>query len=70
MVNGCYYVVVPCVFLSYFGLVRNLAMIYFYLVVDKKLHRVVAPFNEHQLVGLSRNGVGDGSSKSRILARL
>lgn len=36
-----------------------------YLVVDQQLHGVAAPFDEHQLVGLSRYGVGEGSAKAR-----
>ena len=37
----------------------------FYLVVDEQLHGVAAPLDEHQLIGLSRYGVGEGSAEAR-----
>ena len=35
-------------------------MIIHYLVIDQNLHGVVPPLDQHQLVGLTRDGVGEG----------
>lgn len=34
-------------------------------VINQQLHWVVAPLDEHQLIGLTRDGVGKWRSKSR-----
>lgn len=36
-----------------------------YLVVDENLHGVVSPLDQHQLVGLSGHGVGEGCPHAR-----
>lgn len=39
-----------------------------YLVVYQQLHGIVAPLNEDELVGLSWDRVGEGSSEARTRA--
>ncbi len=34
--------------------------VFHYLVIDENLHGVVSPFNQHQLIGLTRDSIGKG----------
>ena len=40
------------------------------LVIDQQLYGVVAPFNQHDLVGLPRDAVGEGGADARAGAGL
>lgn len=37
----------------------------FYLIADQQLHRVSSPFDQNQLVGLTRHGVREGRPQAR-----
>ena len=54
-------------FLTYFCLLSlhvTFSCIAFYLIIDQQLHGVAAPLDEHQLIGLSRYCVGEGSTEA------
>lgn len=43
---------------------QSLFICFVYLVIDENLHGVVSPLHQHQLIGLARYRIGEGSSHS------